>query len=69
MNFFSSSKSDKKANNKKPVANTKPTVSSRRRSNSGDRNLSCEELDSDELDGDLNLSDDESGAAARAQIR
>jgi len=44
-------------------------VSSRRRSNSGDRNLSCEELDSDELDGDLNLSDDESGAAARAQIR
>ena len=49
--------------------NTKPSVSSRRRSNSGDRNLSCEELDSDELDGELNLSDDESGAAVREQIR
>jgi len=28
-----------------------------------DRNLSADELDSDELDGDLNLSDDENGGA------
>jgi len=30
-----------------------------------DRNLSCDEMDSDDLDGDLNLSDDEGGAAKR----
>lgn len=34
-----------------------------------DRNVSCEELDSDELEGDLNLSDDESGVAARTVLR
>ena len=39
------------------------------RENSIDRNLSAEELDSDDLDGDLNLSDDENGAAARGQFR
>ena len=30
-----------------------------------ERNLSCEEMDSDDLDGDLNLSDDDSGRGAR----
>lgn len=34
-----------------------------------DRNLSCDEMDSDDLDGDLNLSDEDSGAATRGQIR
>jgi len=32
-----------------------------------DRNLSCNEMDSDDLDGDLNLSDEDEGA--RAQVR
>jgi len=30
-----------------------------------DRNLSCEEMDSDDLGGDLNLSDNEDGAQDR----
>ena len=30
-----------------------------------DRNLSCEEMDSDDLDGDLNLSDEDSGLGVR----
>ena len=34
-----------------------------------DKNLSAEELDSDELDGDLNLSDEEDGGARREEIR
>lgn len=34
-----------------------------------DKNLSAEELDSDELDGDLNLSDEEDGSARREEIR
>lgn len=34
-----------------------------------DRNLSCEEMDSDDLDGGLNLSDDEGGAATRTQMK
>merc|ERR1712060_343949 len=34
-----------------------------------DRNLSCEDMDSDELDGELNLSDDESGTMAREKMR
>jgi len=33
-----------------------------KRERSIDRNLSCDEMDSDDLDGDLNLSDDDSGA-------
>ena len=30
-----------------------------------DRNLSCEEMDSDDLDGDLFLSDEDSGIGVR----
>ena len=37
--------------------------------NEMDKNLSAEELDSDELDGDLNLSDEEDGGARREEIR
>ena len=37
--------------------------------NDMDKNLSAEELDSDELDGDLNLSDEEDGGARREEIR
>lgn len=32
-----------------------------------DRNLSCEEMDSDDLGGDLNLSDREDGGEVRGQ--
>ena len=31
--------------------------------------MSAEELDSDELDGDLNLSDEDNGGAVRANLR
>ena len=34
-----------------------------------DRNLSCEEMDSDDLGGDLNLSDQEDGAMRRGMKR
>ena len=34
-----------------------------------DRNLSAEELDSDELDGELNLSDEDNGGSVRANLR
>lgn len=34
-----------------------------------DKNLSAEELDSDDLDGDLNLSDEENGGEVRANLR
>ena len=39
------------------------------RKNSIDRNLSCDEMDSDDLDGDLNLSDEEGGENKRAAFR
>ena len=41
----------------------------RKRQSSIDRNLSCEEMDSDDLDGDLNLSDEEGGANRRTQLK
>ena len=34
-----------------------------------DKNLSADELDSDDLDGNLDLSDDENGTCARQNIR
>ena len=34
-----------------------------------DRNLSAEELDSDELDGELNLSDEDNGGSVRQNLR
>lgn len=34
-----------------------------------DRNLSCEEMDSDDLGGDLNLSDNEDGQEMRSMKR
>ena len=34
-----------------------------------DLNLSCDEMDSDDLDGGLNLSDEDDGAETRNQIR
>ena len=34
-----------------------------------DRNLSCEEMDSDDLGGGLNLSDDEGGQEMRSMKR
>lgn len=57
---------------KKPEAAQTMTVTSSKvpKKISLDRNLSADELDSDELDGDLNLSDDENGGAARrTQLR
>ena len=37
--------------------------------NEMDKNLSAEELDSDELDGDLNLSDEDNGGSIRENLR
>lgn len=33
------------------------------------RNMSCEEVDSDDLEGDLNYSDDESNARMRVEMK
>lgn len=44
-------------------------ASKKKRQNSIDRNLSADELDSDELDGDLNLSDEDDGSNARGNMR
>lgn len=41
--------------------------SKKKQENEIDRNLSCEEMDSDELDGDLNLSDDDSNGTDKRQ--
>lgn len=61
MNLFGGKKADEPSN--------KPQEKKPERRNSLDRNLSCDEMDSDDLEGDLNLSDDESGAATRTQIK
>ncbi len=50
-------------------AMSKDSKKSKKRENSIDRNLSCEEVDSDELDGDLNLSDDSDGGQKRADFK
>ena len=63
LGLFSSS-SNKESESAKPDSSERKA-----RRNSMDRNLSCDEMDSDDLDGDLNLSDDESGAATRNQIK
>ena len=46
-----------------------PNSANRQESLDMDRNLSCEEMDSDDLDGDLNLSDEDNGTETRNQIR
>jgi hypothetical protein len=33
------------------------------------RNMSCEEVDSDDLEGDMNYSDDESNARQRVEMK
>lgn len=57
---------------KKPAAATENpavTTKAKKRKNSIDRNLSCDEMDSDDLDGDLNLSDEEGGEQKRAAFK
>jgi len=51
------------------IAVGKDSKKSKKRENSIDRNLSCEEVDSDELDGDLNLSDSDDGGRKRADFK
>jgi len=53
----------------KPVPQMRAASNERSRSREMDRNLSCEEMDSDDLGGDLNLSDQEDGAEMRSMNR
>jgi len=64
MSMFSKSKPMEPVNTAAAEMKKKP-----KRQNRMDRNLSCDEMDSDDLDGDLNLSDEEGGAATRSKIK
>lgn len=58
-------KNEEKKEAKSATANEPPKFKKKKRQQSFDRNLSCEEMDSDDLDGDLNLSDEDSGQQNR----
>ena len=64
--FFSGDKKGAAASSNTQPAQAVPKKKKKREA-SFDRNLSCEEMDSDDLDGDLNLSDEDSGAQNRRQ--
>lgn len=57
--------SSKKKTNSPPANKKMPKMKRRASIDEMDRNLSCEEMDSDDLGGDLNLSDSEGGQEER----
>ena len=64
--FFASIASFFSGSSKKSKA---ASASQQTRDDEIDRNLSAEELDSDELDGELNLSDEDNGGSVRQNLR
>ena len=63
--FFASLKSAFSFGAKKDAKSVAMPLEERREMEELDRNLSCEEMDSDDLGGNLNLSDCEDGAEER----
>ena len=72
--FFSGGSKSKKGSKPQPQAaaqgnQSASATSQQNQDDEIDRNLSAEELDSDELDGELNLSDEDNGGSVRDNLR